>query len=113
VGLERHLRVCPAAPEHVQAHAGHDGRQPPTKVLDVLRPGAAQPEPRFLHGVVGLAERAEHPVGHRPQADPMLLEPLGQRLVGVHPSHPPVATCHPCEPTNGVGVTEPPSGGLR
>jgi Bacterial protein of unknown function (DUF899) len=40
----------------------------------------------------------------------MLLEPLGQHLVGVHPSHPPVATCHPYEPTNGAGVTEPPRG---
>jgi hypothetical protein len=37
-----------------------------------------------------------------------LLEPLGQRLGGVHLSHPPVARCHPCDPINWVGVTQPP-----
>ena len=37
-----------------------------------------EPQPRLLHGVVGLGERAEHPVGHGPQVGPVLLEPLGQ-----------------------------------
>ena len=37
-----------------------------------------EPQPGLLDGVVGLAERAEHPVGDRAQAGPVLLEPLGQ-----------------------------------
>ena len=44
--------------------------------------------------VVGVAERAEHPVGHRPQAGPVLLEAVGQPLVVVHRSHSPAANCH-------------------
>ena len=37
-----------------------------------------------LDGVVGLGGRAQHPVGHRPQMRPVLLEPLGQPVVVVH-----------------------------
>jgi hypothetical protein len=39
-----------------------------------MRVLATQPQPRLLHGVLGLGNRAEHPVGHRPQARPVLLE---------------------------------------
>ena len=40
-----------------------------------------------------------------------VLEPLGQRLVRVHRSHPPVARCLPGDRPIGVGVTQPPRGG--
>ena len=52
------------------------------------RVGAAQPEPRLLHGVVGLAGRAQHPLRHRAQMTPVLLELLGLPLCRVHRSHP-------------------------
>ena len=63
--------------------------QPP-RFSTSLGVGAAEPQPRLLHGVVGLAQRAEHAVGHRPQVGPVLLEPLGQPFVLVHlsPSQP-------------------------
>ena len=38
------------------------------------------PQPGFLHGALSLADRAEHPMGHRPQTSPLRLEPLGQQL---------------------------------
>ncbi len=47
--------------------------QPP-RFSTSLASDAAQPQPGVLHGVVGLGERAEHPVGHRPQPRPVLLE---------------------------------------
>ena len=46
----------------------------------------AQPQPRLLHGVLGLAERAEHPVGDRAQLGPQAVEPVGQ-LEFVHRCH--------------------------
>ena len=51
--------------------------QPP-RFSTPLGVGAAEPQPGFLDGVVGLAQRAEHPVGHRPQVGPVLLEPFRQ-----------------------------------
>ena len=42
--------------------------------------GAAQPQPRLLHGVVGLADRAEHPVGHRAQARAVFLKLPGEAV---------------------------------
>ena len=38
------------------------------EVLDLVRVGAAEPQPGLLDGVVGLAQRAEHPVGDGAQA---------------------------------------------
>lgn len=46
--------------------------------------GATEAQPGFLDGVIGLAERAEHPVGHRLQASPVFLETLGQPCALVH-----------------------------
>ena len=40
--------------------------------------------PLELDGVIGLAERAEHPVGHRSQASLVFLETLGQPCALVH-----------------------------
>jgi hypothetical protein len=82
--VEGLLAPGPAAAEHVQAHPGHHRGQPAAQVLDPAGVGAAEPQPGLLDGVVGLAERAEHPVGHRPQAGPLLLEPLGQPWPLVH-----------------------------
>ena len=44
----------------------------------LLGVGAAEPQPGLLDGVVGLAQRAEHPVGDRPQVGAVLVESLGQ-----------------------------------
>ena len=52
--------------------------------FDLARAAAAQVEPGLLHGVVGLAERAQHAVGHRPQVRPVGLELFRQPLVFVH-----------------------------
>ena len=57
--------------------------QPP-RFSTSLGVGAADPQPGVLDRVVGLGQRAQHPVGHRPQPGPMLLEPLGQPLLIGH-----------------------------
>jgi len=75
-----------ARAQHVQAHPGDDRPQPSTQVLHFARAGAPQPQPCFLDGVIGLARRAEHPVGHGSQVSPVLLESLRQIFVLVHPS---------------------------
>jgi hypothetical protein len=82
-----------ARPQHVQAHAGDDRGQPSAEVLDSARAGPADAQPGVLDGVVGLGERAEHPVGHRPQVGAVLLEAIGQPLRVVHRSRPPVVRC--------------------
>ena len=46
--------------------------------------GAAQPQPRLLEGVVGLAQRTQHPVRDRPQAGAVLVEALGQPFLLAH-----------------------------
>jgi hypothetical protein len=88
--------LAPPGPgaQHVQADAGHHRCQPSAEVADLVRSGPAEAQPGVLDGVVGVAERAEHPVGHRPQAGPVLLEAVGKPLVVVHRSHTPAASCH-------------------
>ena len=90
------------------------GRQPAAQVVDLAGVGAAaaEPQPGSLDGVVGLAERAEHPVGHRPQVGAVGLEPLGQPVVLVHrrylppsPSDITVVEANPAEVTPSVGST--------
>jgi hypothetical protein len=61
--------------------------QPSAKVVDAGGIGAAQSQPRFLNGVVHLAQRAEHPVSHGAQVRSVLFEPFGQILEFVHRSH--------------------------
>ena len=57
--------------------------------------GKLQPEEEaLLADAVGLAERTEHAVGHRPQVGSVLLEALGQPRALVHRSHPSVVRCH-------------------
>ena len=84
--VERLLAAGPAGPEHVQADPGDDRRQPPLEAVDLLGVGPLQPQPRLLHGVVGLAERAEDPVGDRAQPGPLAVELVGQ-LEFVHRCH--------------------------
>ena len=62
----------------VDMHARDHRRQPPPHVLDATRVGAGEAQPRLLHGVLGVAQRAEHPVRHPSQALAVLLEPLRQ-----------------------------------
>ena len=76
-----------ARAQHVEAHAGNDGRQPSGEVLDACRAGAAQPQPRFLDGIVGLVQRADHPVGHGMQMTSVALELFSQQVLFGHPSH--------------------------
>ena len=73
-----------ARAQQVKAHPRDDRRQPSAQVLDAARIGAAEAQPGFLNGVVGLDPRAEHPVGHRPQMGPVLLEPFRQPIALVH-----------------------------
>src|SRR5258706_10176122 len=63
-----------ARPQHVQAHARHDGGKPRPGVLYAVRVGAGQPQPRLLYRVVGFTSRAEHAVGHRKQMVSVRLE---------------------------------------
>ena len=83
MGFERFLAARPARTQHVEAHAGRDRRQPAAQILDLAAIGSVEPQPRLLHRVIRLAQRAEHPVGDRPQARPVRFESCSQPL-GVH-----------------------------
>jgi hypothetical protein len=61
--FERVLATRLACAQHVQADAGDDGGEPATEVFDAACIRAAELKPRFLNGVVGFAQRAEHAVG--------------------------------------------------
>jgi hypothetical protein len=84
VHVERLLATRLARAEHVERDPRHDRRQPAGQVVDSPGVGAAQAQPRLLQRVVGLAHRAEHPVGHRSQAGPVVLELLCQPVAFVH-----------------------------
>ena len=84
---ERLLAPRLARPQHVEAHARDDRGQPSAKVVDARGIGAAESQPRFLNGVVHLAQRAEHPVSHGAQVGSVLFESLGQIIAFVHRSH--------------------------
>jgi hypothetical protein len=53
-------------------------------------PGAAEPDPRLLHGFVGLAHGARHPIGDGSQPGPVLLGSFCQPVALVHRSAGPV-----------------------
>jgi hypothetical protein len=74
--------------QHVQRHARDHGRQPPAEVLHPAGVRAAEPQPRVLDGVLGLAERSADPVGHRPQVRTVLLELVDQQVLLCHVSSP-------------------------
>jgi hypothetical protein len=82
--LQRRLRARTPRAQHVQADAADDGGQPGGQVVDVVGVGPAQPQPRLLHGVVGLGSRAEHPVRHRREPGPVGLEALGENFLISH-----------------------------
>jgi hypothetical protein len=87
---ERLLLPCLTRAQHVQTDPPDDGRQPGIEVVDATQVGAAEAKPGFLHGV-GLAQRAEHPVGHSPQLWLVVLESRCQRVLLFHRSHSVVA----------------------
>src|SRR5262249_23768109 len=64
-----------------------------------------EPQPGLLHGVVGLAGRAEHPVRHRPKPRAIRLESLRQP-VAVHRSHSPELFRHSSDGPERARVTE-------
>jgi hypothetical protein len=76
--------VCPdrclapnlARAQDVQAHPRGDRGQPSAKILHPFRSRPAHPQPGVLNGVVGPGQRAQHPVGHRTQVAPVLLEAI-------------------------------------
>ena len=45
---------------------------------------AAEPQPGVLDGVVGLAERAEHPIGDCAEVRPLILELFGEPFLLIH-----------------------------
>jgi hypothetical protein len=81
--IQRVLASCLARAQHVERHARHHGRQPSGEVLDLAGVGAAEAQPGILDRVLGLAQRAEHPVGDRPQARPLRLELAGEKLLSI------------------------------
>ncbi|SLH03084.1 Uncharacterised protein [Mycobacteroides abscessus subsp. abscessus] len=84
LGLEGLLVAGLAGAQHIQADPAHHGGQPAAEIIDIAGIGAGQPQPRLLHGIVGIGERAEHPVGDRPQMGAVLFETVGQVLLIVH-----------------------------
>ena len=109
VRVQRLLAPRAARAQHVQAHPGDDRRQPTAQVLDAAGVGAAQPQPGLLDGVLGLGQRAEHPVGHRPQMRAVRLELRRYEVVLVHRSHSFVAICHSSDRAKVADVTTQPS----
>src|SRR6185312_15681470 len=80
--------------QHVEADAGHDGGEPTAEIFDLSGIGAVEPQPGFLNRVFRLAARAQHPVGHRAQMPPISLEPVRQKILFAHRSHPGVPFRH-------------------
>jgi hypothetical protein len=78
VCVQRFLAPRPARAQHVEAHPPDDGGQPAAEVLDPAGVGTRESHPGLLDGIVRLAQRAQHPVGHGPQVGPVLLESLRQ-----------------------------------
>lgn len=73
--LEGLLAARRAGAQHVQADPPDDGRQPAAQVPYLTRIRPLQPQPPLLDGVLGLAQRTEHPVRHGPQPPALFLEP--------------------------------------
>ena len=68
------------------------------------RVGPAEAQPRLLHGVVRLVQRAEHPVADRAQVTAVLLEALGE-IVSSWLSRSSVLRCQCIDPANTADVT--------
>jgi hypothetical protein len=78
------LGSCLPAAKLVEAHPRDDRGEPAAEVAHVLAVGAAELQPRLLHGVVGVVRGAEHPVRDRAQVRAVLLEALGEPAVVGH-----------------------------
>ena len=65
-------------------HPADDCRQPGPHVLYSRGILVANPQPCLLQGILGFADRPEHPVGDCAEMRSVLLEPLGQPLALVH-----------------------------
>jgi uncharacterized membrane protein YccF (DUF307 family) len=65
-GVDGALARRAARAAHVEVHADDGRREPTAQVLDPAGVGATHAEPGFLDSVVGVAGRAQHPVGDRP-----------------------------------------------
>ena len=107
--------LAPRAPraQHVEAHAPDDRREPAAEVRHGRRVGAAQAQPRLLHRVLGLADRAEHPVGDRPQVRPVRLELLRPASSRSSTSHPSVGIRHRIDESDAADVTAAHDGSAR
>jgi hypothetical protein len=82
--LRRSLAPRLARAEHVQAHTRDYCPSAIRLGLRHRRVRAGESQPGFLDRVVRLAQRAEHPVGDRPEMRAVRLEPLRQPLILVH-----------------------------
>ena len=93
---QRIFRAGRAGSQHVEGDPGDDRGEPSAQVVDPVNPRSAEPDPGVLHRIVGLGQRAQHPVRDRPKVRPVLLEAFGQPLLLVpvvaHVAHP-VAVC--------------------
>jgi hypothetical protein len=78
------LGSCLPGLQCVQAHACHNGREPPPEVFDPIGSRTADAQPRILHGFVGLREGAQHPIGDRPKVRAMLFETFDKPVAFVH-----------------------------
>ena len=56
------------------------------EVIDLACAQATDAQTRVLHRLIRLRERPHHPVGHRPEPGPVLLETFGKPPVLVHPT---------------------------
>jgi len=57
-------------------HPGQASGQPASQILDAVSVGAAWSQPGFLNGIIGVANRAEHPIGHCTQIAAIVVKPL-------------------------------------
>jgi hypothetical protein len=71
-GTLRAPRAAIGATAADRDHARDDRGQPSAKAVDARGLSMAEPQPRFLNGVVDLAQRAEHPVRHGAQMGSVL-----------------------------------------
>jgi hypothetical protein len=80
---DRFLAPRFAGAQHVEADPRHHRGQPSPEIVDAADIGAAEPQPGFLHRVVDLGRRAEHPKGHRSQVGAIGLEFLRQKVFSI------------------------------
>src|SRR5690606_10579248 len=67
--------------------AADDGRQPAAGIVDAVAGRPLQPQPCFLHCILGLRLRAQHAVGDSAKASALGLETVGPDIFSTHRSH--------------------------